>query len=137
MVRAFDPGAATECRAVEHARQWHIDHGGDTLAIFNEPDLHSEVAVAVDETVRPIKRIDHPDARFAEAAFGVDGFFGEYAVAGKLRLQAVDDQFVRDAIGLRYGLDIVGRTLLFDSERFFVLSKDRVARRPRQVNSDS
>ena len=58
----LDPCSAAMNGAIEHARQRLIDHAKDALAILSEADLDCEIAVAVDETVRAVERIDHPHA---------------------------------------------------------------------------
>ena len=90
------------------------------MTFFCQSDLNSEIAIAVDEAVCAVEWIDHPHARLFEPAFCVNRFFGEDAVVGKHALQAVDDQFVRDAVRVSDGLDVARGFLLFDVNRPFI-----------------
>src|SRR6185369_738583 len=100
--------------AIKHASQRLIDYTQNTGAVLGESDLDCEVAVTVDEAVRAVERIDHPHARLLETPFCVDRFFSEDAVVRKFAFQTVDNQLVRNRVGLRYWLDIVCGSLMFD-----------------------
>src|SRR5690242_5835511 len=71
-LRAFEPRAEANDRAIHRVCERQVNNGDRRHAFFDETDLHGEVAVAVDEAIRAVERIDHPHARLAEAAFGVD-----------------------------------------------------------------
>src|SRR5690348_2611869 len=80
-LRPLDPRATADNGAIQRVRKRQINHRDYGRAFFDETDLHGEVAVAVDEAVRAVERIDQPHARLAQAALGVDRLFGENTVA--------------------------------------------------------
>src|ERR1043165_2428313 len=90
-VRTLDPRAVTDHGAIQHIGERKVDNSDNWFAVFNETDLHGEVAVAVDESISAVEWIDHPNARLAKAAFGVNRFFSKYAIAGELLFQSADD----------------------------------------------
>src|ERR1041384_8016371 len=68
----FQPLPGVMYRAIHDAGQWLKDDAKNTLTVFGESDLNCEIAVAVDEAVGAVERIDHPHARLLEAAHRVD-----------------------------------------------------------------
>jgi hypothetical protein len=97
-----------------------VHNTDDTLAVFDQSDLHREIAVTLDEACCTVERINHPYTSLLEPSISVDGFFSKYSIARKLRGQTVDDDLVCDPIGLGYGLVIVCITLLLNIDWFFV-----------------
>jgi hypothetical protein len=45
-----------------------IDDAKHALAVFSQPYLHCEIAVAFDEASRAVKRINHPNALLVETS---------------------------------------------------------------------
>ena len=86
-LRTLDPCSFAAHGTIQDAGQWLINNSQHALAVFGESDLNREIAVAVDETIRAVEWIDHPDARLSETAFCVDRFFREDSVVGKLAFQ--------------------------------------------------
>src|SRR6266516_445364 len=79
----LDPRSASLHGAIQKPGQWLIDNTENGLAIHRQPNLHGKVAVAFDETVGSVQRIDHPDAPLFQSAICVEGLFRENAIIGK------------------------------------------------------
>ena len=59
-----------------------------------------EAVLAPDEVARAVDRIDHPDARLAQALAGVGQLLGQDDVVGERLAQARDDQRAGGVVGL-------------------------------------
>src|SRR5947209_17696458 len=70
-----DPRAVSARRIIEHVRVGQIDDAECGRTLDGETDLHGEVAVTRDETLRAVERINDPHARAIQTAHGVNRLF--------------------------------------------------------------
>src|SRR5712664_2778631 len=101
--------------------------GEDHFATDCQPNLHGEIAVAINKVLRTVHWIDEPDSILFQPVFIVDGLFGQNPVLGEFLLQPANDELVRLALGRRNLFEFVeGVYLLRNQERtVIVLKQDR------------
>src|SRR5205085_6844491 len=72
---AHDPRAMPARRIIEHIRVGQIDDAERGRALDSKTDLHGEIAVARDEPLRAVERIDDPHARAIKTAHSINRLF--------------------------------------------------------------
>src|SRR6185369_8466728 len=136
-LRTLDPRSCAAHGPIKHPRQRLINHTQHALSFFGQSNLNREVAVAVDEAVGAVERIDHPDARFIQPSFGVDRFFRKDSIVRKYTLQTVNDHLVGNGVSLSYRLDVVSGSLLLDMKRTVVEFENGSARGARKFANEA
>ena len=97
------PGAVTDgavIKPLEHGREHDAEHGSPGI---DERDVHRELAVALEELLRAVERIDEPIARPRAALRDVlrRGFLRQHRHRSIERAQSLADDAVRELIGFR------------------------------------
>jgi hypothetical protein len=112
-------GTEPDAARINHAQHRHVHHAQHRAVAINERDIDGEFAVAVDEFLGAVERIDQPETRpgRARTVIQLRGFLGQYRNVGRELVQARDDHIVRGAVGLGQGRAVV---LLGDLETALV-----------------
>ena len=58
--RALDPAATSFHGAIQHSGKRLVNHAQHRFAIHRQANLNCKVAVALDETVGAVERVNHP-----------------------------------------------------------------------------
>jgi hypothetical protein len=102
-----------------------INHTGDALAVYRQADLHGEIPIALNEVLRSVHGIDHPDALFFQTSLGIGRFLSQDAVIGKLGCQATHDQIICFAVSGRDLFDFLERVYLLLNQKRAVVVREQ------------
>ena len=121
------PRAEPERALVEPAdrrREHDAEHGAPLL---DERDVHRELAVALQEFLRAVERVDEPEARPSTTRRGIGrrGFFRQHGQRSVERSDSLRDDPVRDLVRLGQRRTVV---LELHGEIAGVYLEDRVSR---------
>src|SRR5881396_1516640 len=119
--RAVHRRALTAGGGVEAVRGRVVLDRDHRPAILHQRDAYAELRDVLEELLRAVERVDHPDAALAEPLGRIGGLLGEPAVSG----EGGGDQRADARVGLQVGPgDGVVRPLLRHADAAFVVAAD-------------
>src|SRR4051812_21370261 len=80
LIRRLNPRTGAAGGAIKHITDRLVDDTRNGLTLDRQADLHREIAVALNEVLSSIHRINHPYPVLLQTILGVGRFLGEDSI---------------------------------------------------------